>query len=190
VRILAEVSKKRAMVKFLFWAVASLAMIGWVAQSYRSGQMVRWYYYTADMDGYAVNAKSFKNATNDNPAMLTIGQFDKIEGLQAVPVKKGQRLPENTNGIIGGDVLKEGERATLEGTMIKVIKPSKVEKDKKTGFKYRDTFMHKGIKTNPWSGVWNVVMVIGLGLTLGFMAEGFTDMLGWKIKKIRHFEGH
>jgi len=37
--------------------------------------------------------------------------------------------------------------------------------------------------------VWNVAVVIALGVSLGFMAEGLTDMLGWKIKKIEHY-GH
>ncbi len=32
-------------------------------------------------------------------------------------------------------------------------------------------------------------MVIGMGLTLGYMAEGFTDMLGIKLQKIKHYEG-
>ena len=184
---MAKVSKTRAAIKFLFWTSASLIMIGWVAQSYRSGQMVRWYYYTADMDGYAINANVFKDATKETPALLTIGQFAKVEGLQAVPVKKGDRLPENCNGIISNDELAHGKRANLEGDQIKVTVPWEIKESK--GFKYKDTFKHKGIKTNQWSGAWNVAMVIALGLALGFMAEGFTDLLGWKIRKIRHFEG-
>ena len=55
------------------------------------------------------------------------------------------------------------------------------------GFKYKDRFIHKGVKTNPWSGVWNVAVVIGLGLCLGLMAEGATDLFGLEIKKIEHF---
>ena len=57
------------------------------------------------------------------------------------------------------------------------------------GFKFRDTYKHKGVTTNPWSGVWNVFIVCGLGFALGMMAEGFTDMLGIEVKKIKHFEG-
>ena len=34
-----------------------------------------------------------------------------------------------------------------------------------------------------------MAVVIALGLCLGLMAEGFTDFLGWKIKKIDHY-GH
>jgi hypothetical protein len=97
-------------------------------------------------------------------------------------------LPVNTNGIISKEILEKGKRATLEGDAIKVLVPWEVKESK--GFKYKDTFKHKGIKTDQWSGVWNVAVVIVLGLTLGFMAEGFTDLLGWKIHKIRHFEGH
>lgn len=68
-----------------------------------------------------------------------------------------------------------------------MLAPWEIKESK--GFKYKDTFIHKGIKTNPWSGLWNVALVIGLGLTLGLMAEGFTDMMGLKIKKIDHY-GH
>jgi len=41
-----------------------------------------------------------------------------------------------------------------------------------------------------WGAAWNVAMTLGIGLALGFMAEGFTDLLGIKLEKIRHFEGH
>ena len=54
------------------------------------------------------------------------------------------------------------------------------------GFKFKDTFKHKGVETWPWSGVWNVLIVALLGLSLGLMAEGFTDMLGLKLEKIQH----
>ena len=36
------------------------------------------------------------------------------------------------------------------------------------GFKFKDTFIHKGVVTDPWSGVWNVAMTIAIGLCLGF----------------------
>ncbi len=180
--------KRRGMMKFIFWTVLSVLVAAYWIWSYTSGQMINWYYYTASADGYAVNDTTFKNATKDNPAMLVIGKFEKIEGLQAVSVKKGDRLPENANGIIGLDILKAGKRAVLEGEQIKVTVPWEIKESK--GFKYRDTFKHKGIKTNPWSGAWNIAMVILFGLCLGFMAEGFTDMFGLKLKKIKHFEGH
>jgi hypothetical protein len=56
------------------------------------------------------------------------------------------------------------------------------------GFKFKDTFKHKGIETWPWVGVWNVLIVALLGVSLGLMAEGFTDMLGLRLEKIRHNE--
>jgi hypothetical protein len=180
--------KRRGMVKFIFWTIlAVLVGVYWV-YSYTSGTMVNWYYYTAGFDGYAINDVTFKDASKDKPAMLAVGPFEKIEGLQAVPVKKNGRLPENANGVIGLDVLKAGKRAVLEGEQIKVTVPWEIKESK--GFKYRDTFKHKGITTNPWSGAWNVAMTIGFGLCLGYMAEGFTDMMGLKLKKIKHFEGH
>ena len=180
--------KRRGMVKFAVWTVLAVLVGAYWIYSYTSGKMVRWYYYTAAFDGYAVNAENFKNASKDKPAMLAIGNFEKIDGLQAVPVKKGGRLPENANGIIGLDILKAGKRAVLEGEQIKMMVPWQIQESK--GFKYRDTFRHKGIETNPWSGAWNVAMTIGFGLCLGYMAEGFTDMFGLKLKKIVHHVGH
>ncbi len=185
---MAATTRYRATIKFVFWTVVSLLMILYVVNSYRSGQMIRWYYYTADMDGYAVNADSFKDATRDNPLVLRVVESDNIDGLVAVPVKKGQRLPVNCNGIISEKEIKEQRRVALEGSTIKVMVPWEIKESK--GFKYKDSYKHKGIKTNPWSGAWNVIVVIGLGICLGFMAEGFTDLLGWKIHKLHHFEGH
>ncbi len=68
-------------------------------------------------------------------------------------------MPENADGVIDSKVIKEEKRAKLEGETIKVLVASEV-KDAK-GFKFRDTFKHKGVETNPWSGAWNVVMVLG-----------------------------
>ena len=127
------------------------------------------------------------HATAESPAVLEIGPFTELDGLQAVRVKKGDRLPANANGVIPEEVLKAGKRAALVGDQIRVTVPWEIQEAK--GFKFKDTFKHKGIETNPWAAVWNVVMVIALGLSLGFMAEGFTDLLGIKLEKIHHFEG-
>ena len=118
---------------------------------------------------------------------VEVGSFQKIEGLQAVPVKKGDRLPTNTNGIIDKKTVQEGKRVTLEGNTLKVTVPMQIKESK--GFKYKDTFKHKGIETNPWGGVWSVAFILGLGVALGLMAEGFTDMCGLKLEKIKHYEG-
>jgi hypothetical protein len=177
-------SKTTGAIKFVFWFAVSIGLFYYSWWSYSSGQMVSWYYYEAKTDGYAVHSAYFKNATKENPAMLQIGKFDKIEGLQAVEVKKGDRLPKNTDGIIDKKVIKDEKRAKLEGGMLKVMVASEV-KDAR-GFKYKDTFKHKGILTNPWAGAWNVVMVLIIGLALGLMAEGFTDIMGLKLDKIVH----
>jgi hypothetical protein len=184
---MAETMKARAVIKFVVWTVLSVALFIYAWSSYTSGQMVRWYYYKASTDGYAVNDSSFRDATKEKPAVLQIGAFQKIEGLQAVLVKKGDRLPANADGIISSKIVKEGKRVKLEGNALKVMVPVQIQE--KSGFKYKDTFKHKGVQTNPWSGVWNVVVVIFLGFFLGMMAEGFTDMMGFKLKKIQHFEG-
>jgi hypothetical protein len=101
-------------------------------------------------------------------------------------VAKGDRLPKNANGVISLAEIKTGKRVALDGQTIKVTVPWQIKESK--GFKYKDTFKHKGIKTNPWSGAWNVAMVLCLGLSLGLFAEGLTDLMGMKIEKIDH--GH
>lgn len=185
---MAESSKARAAVKFCFWTLAAAALICIVARSFTSGQMAAWYYYSAKVDGYAVNAPSIMHATKDAPAVLKVGPFDRVDGERAVPVRKGDRLPANTTGVIGADVVKKGKRARLQADTLVVTVPWQMAE--KSGFKYKDTFDHKGIATYGWGAVWNVLMTLGLGLTLGYMAEGFTDLLGLKLEKIRHFEGH
>ena len=177
-------TKTKGTMKFVFWAAVSIGLFYYAFHSYNTGQMVSWYYYKAKTDGYAIHSTAFKTATKENPAMLQIGKFDKIEGLQAVEVKKGDRLPVNADGVIEQKVLKEEKQAKLEGEMIKVMVPIKLKEAK--GFKYKDTFKHKGVQTNPWSGVWNVGMVLAIGLALGLMAEGLTDIMGLKLDKIVH----
>ncbi len=182
---MAEASKGRGTIKFVFWLLVAAGLYYYAFHTYNTGQMVAWYYYKAATDGYAVNADTLKNATKEKPALVQIGPFEKIEGLQAVPVKKGDRLPVNANGIITPEQLKKKERATLEDKIIKVTMPVKI-RETNSGFKYKDSFKHKGIKTNPWGAVWNVVMILVIGLSLGLTAEGFTDMWGFKLEKIDH----
>jgi hypothetical protein len=179
--------RRKGAIKFIFWGACAIGLFYYAFHTYNTGQMVAWYYYKANTEGYAVNADTFKNANKEKPALLTIGPFEKIEGLQAVPVKKGDRLPINANGIITSEQIKKGERATLEDKFVKVTVPSKIREAK--GFKYKDTFKHKGVQTNPWAAVWNVALILVLGFCLGLLAEGFTDMFGLKLEKIDHFEG-
>ncbi len=181
-------SKGRAWLKFFFWTAAAAAVLGVVVQSLRSGQMASWYYYTSSVNGYAVNADTFNTASKQQPARLTIGDFSSLEGLQAARVTKGERLPRNATGVISDAILKDGKRAALQGDTIEVRVPWEIKTAK--GFKFKDTFKHKGIRTFPWAAVWNVGIIFALGLCLGYMAEGFTDILGIRLHKIRHFEGH
>jgi hypothetical protein len=182
--------RNKALVKTIFWLLASGAIISYMVYAYTSGQMIRWYYYTASVDGYAIDADTFARATHDNPAQLKIGTADAIEGLQAVPIRVGDRLPEHANGVISEAELKESKRVTLDAAAntIRVMTPSLIKEQK--GFKYKDTFKHKGVRTNPWSGAWNVAVILLLGLSLGLLAEGITDFMGLKIEKIDHAIGH
>lgn len=179
-------SKKRAVIKFVVWAALSVGLFAYAWSTYRSGQMVSWYYYKASTDGYAVKVAVFSEASGERPAVLQIGPYESIDGPQAVWVRRGERLPRNADGVISSKVLQEGKRARLDGHTLRVMEPVQIAE--RGGFKYKETFQHKGIQTNPWSGVWNVFVVLFLGFFLGMMAEGFTDMMGLKLKKIRHFE--
>lgn len=178
----------RAVIKFCFWVVATVFVLSYAIHFYTSGVMVHWYYYKAKADGYAVNSKLFMDATPEKPALLAVGDFKKLDGLQATLVKKGDVLPEHTTGVIGMDVVEKGRRVVLEGDQLKVMIPWETKEAK--GFKYKDTFTHKNIQTNPLSGVWNLVMVGLIGVCLGYLAEGFTDMIGLKFQKIDHSVGH
>jgi len=174
-------------IKFFVWTAIALGIIGYFWTEYYNGNLVKAYYYKAKSTGWAINAEAFKDASKDKPAILQIGAFEKIEGLQAVPVTKGDRLPINTNGIIDKKTVDEGKRVVLEGNTLKVTVPSQIREAK--GFKYKDTFKHKGIETSPWGGVWAVAFILCLGFALGMTAEGFTDMCGYKLEKIKHYEG-
>ncbi len=183
---MAEINRRKAAFKFCFWLAVSVALFGYIIYSYTSGQMIQWYYYTASLDGYAVDANRSMDATKEKPAILAIRKQGEIDGLVAIPVKKGDRLPRHANGVISQAEIKSGKRAVVEGETIKMMVPWQIKETK--GFKFKDTFKHKGIRTNPWSGAWNVAMVLSLGLALGLFAEGFTDLFGLKIGKIEH--GH
>jgi hypothetical protein len=183
-----HISRTRAAIKFLFWACATVAVFTYAIHSYRSGALVHAYYYKAKADGYAVNAASFQHATLERPVSLTIGSFEDVLGLKAAPVSKGSVLPRGTTGIIDHPVVQKGERVKLQDGALVVMVPWQLKESK--GFTYRDGFTHKNIQTNPWSGVWNLVMVGLIGLSLGYLAEGFTDLVGLRFEKIDHTVGH
>ena len=176
--------RRRGVVKFVFWMLVAAVVMTLTVRSYMSGQMGQWFYHRAAVSGYAVNADLFKDATKYNPAVLQVATGDEIGGLVAIRVEKGSRLPRNANGVIADQTVAKGRRAALAGSTLQIFIPWEM-KDAK-GFKFKDTFKHKGVETWPWSGVWNVIIVALLGLSLGLMAEGFTDMLGLKLEKIRH----
>jgi hypothetical protein len=185
-----EVDRSKSLVKMLFWLLVSLGLISYVVYTYVSGQMIHWYYYSASVGGYAIDAAAFGDATPGNPARLAIVPAAAIEGRQAVWVQAGGRLPRRANGVISLREVKAGRRVSLDSAAqtISVMAPSEIKEQK--GFKYKDTFKHKGIRTNPWSGLWNVALVLAVGLSLGLLAEGVTDFCGMKIEKIDHEIGH
>lgn len=179
---------RRGMIKFGFWAIAAAIVAGYAIQAYTSGLMVHWYYYQAMEDGYAINHKDLMDATVEKPLYLKVVDKNEIMGLEAVRVKKGDVLPQNATGVISQDIVESGRRVALEGDQLKVMIPWEIKESK--GVKYKDTFAHKSVQTNPLSGVWNLVMVVLLGVTLGFLAEAFTDMFGVKFRKPAHGGGH
>ncbi len=181
-------ARRRGVIKFAFWAAVATVVATLTVRSYTSGQMGQWFYSRAAVSGYAVNVDPFWNATKTHPAELRVVAADEIRGAVAVRVEKGARLPRNTNGVIGDDQLAKGRRASVTGSTLKVLVPWELRDAK--GFKFKDSFKHKGIETWPWIGVWNVVIVLILGLALGLMAEGFTDMLGLRLDKLHNSSHH
>src|SRR5512142_590604 len=117
----------RGAIKFFVWSVIAAALIVYLWIEYYNGALASWYYYKAKTDGWAVNSETFKEAGKDKPAVLKIGSFERIDGLQAIPVKKGDRLPSNTNGIIDEKTVEEGKRVALEGNTLKVLVPVQVK---------------------------------------------------------------
>jgi hypothetical protein len=75
-------------------------------------------------------------------------------------------------------------RARIVGNQLLVLVPWQVRES--NGFTFWEGFTHKNVGTNPYSGVWNLVMVLAMGLSLGLMAEGFTDLLGVRLRKSDH----
>ncbi len=177
-------TKRRGVIKFAFWTVVAALVMGFTVRSYMSGQMAEWFYHRAAVSGYAVNVDLFKDASKSKPASLRVVKGGDINGLVAVRVAKGDRLPRNTNGVISDETVAKAKRVLLDGDTLQVMVPWEVKESK--GFKFKDSFKHKGVETWPWAGLWNVIIVALLGLSLGLMAEGFTDMLGLKLEKIRH----
>jgi hypothetical protein len=180
--------RRRALIKFVFWALSTAVVFGYAISTYRSGQMVHWYYFKAKADGYALNTRLVARATPQKPATLAVGTFEDVKGLRAVPVKRGDVLPEGATGVIDLATITEGRRARISGSSLIVMIPWQLVESK--GFMYRDEFTRQNVQTNPRSGVWNVLMIVAMGLSLGYLAEGFTELLGLRLKKIDHSVGH
>src|SRR5512143_798004 len=103
--------QKRGVVKFAFWTVIAATVIGFTVRSYTSGQMAEWFYHRAAVSGYAVNVDQLQNASQGQPAVLRVVHDRQIDGLVAVRVEAGDRLPRNTTGVISDETLAKGRRA-------------------------------------------------------------------------------
>jgi len=177
-------SRVRAFVKLGFWTVATALVFAFAIYTYSSGQMASMYFHKAKANGYAINERSFANATVENPVALKVENVSEITGPQAVPVKQGDVLPKNATGVIDEGVVKEARRVALENGQLKVMIPTEVVSSK--GLTTIETFRLKNIETNPAGGVWNLLVVMSMGLCLGLLAESFTDVLGIKVSKASH----
>ncbi len=184
---MATPNRARAALKLAGWTAVATTLVALVVRSHASGQMAAWYYHRAAADGYAVRTAAFADASPDLPARLEVGDLARVDGLQAVRVRRGDRLPVNADGVILDQVLADGRRARLEGRALVVAEPSRLERA--WGVAYHHTFRHEGVETWPWAAAWNVAVTLGLGLSLGFMAEGLTDLIGLDLEKIRHHGG-
>ena len=177
-------SRRAAAVKFAAWAATTALVFAYAVAVYTSGALVRWYYYEATANGYAVDARSLGEATADRPVALGIGNFSAVDGARAVRVSAGDRLPEGATGVIDLPTVTRGDRVRLEGDRLVVLVPWELRESK--GFMFRDGFAHKHVRANPWAGVWNLVMVMLMGLSLGYLAQSFTDLIGLRLQRSDH----
>ncbi|MDA8218792.1 MAG: hypothetical protein M0Z94_14385 [Dehalococcoidales bacterium] len=178
----------QALIRMAFWAVVAVLVFSFAINSYLSGEMTHWYYYKASTSGYAINDNSFLAATKDKPILLQVVAADQIVGQQAVKVSKGDLLPTGANGVIAKADVQDGKRVALEGSNLKVMVPTQIKEQ--SGIKYSDTYRHKGIETNPLSGPWNVGVVLLMGLSLGMLAQAFTDLFGLEFKPTGQTRAH
>ena len=112
-------TRHRGIVKFVFWTVVAAVVMTLTVRSYMSGQMAEWFYHRAAASGYAINADLFKDATKSKPATLQVTTGNEINGLVAIRVEKGDRLPRNTNGVIADTTVTKGRRAVLRRRRVK-----------------------------------------------------------------------
>jgi len=183
-----ENKRARALIRVVFWGAVAVAAFTYAISFYLSGDMVNWYYYRAATDGYAINNNAFLDATTAKPVVLTVVQKDALSGPEAVQVKKGDLLPRGANGVISAEDVAAGKRVALENNQLKVMVPTQIKEQ--AGIKYRDSYQHKGVQTNPWSGPWNVGMVLIMGLSLGMLAQAITDALGMEFKAPKQAHAH
>lgn len=190
--------RKIEAIKFTFWTIVSVIFMIYFFHLHTSGTLARWYYYKAAKDGYAINVTNFWDATKENPATLKIAKLDKIAtpneikegklpfeaGLVAIPVKKGDSLPEGANGVIEMRYVKEQKRLKVEGDLMTIWEPWKWREAK--GVMFKDSFQHKAIEPFFWSAFYFPGFMLLIGVSLGLMADGFTSMMGMKVKKIEH----
>lgn len=147
-------SRRRSALKFLAWLLVSAALFAYAINTYTTGRMVRWYYYQAKADGYAVDARAFAGATPERPAALQVGTWTSLDGgRRAVPVRTGDPLPVGATGVIDLDTIHKGVCARVVGDQLLVLVPWQVRES--NGFTFREGFTHKNVGTNPFSGMWN-----------------------------------
>ncbi len=180
-------SRWQSTAKALCWSTIAGLLIWTVVRAHASGQMAAWFYYRAAYDGYAIDADAVMRATPEHPAVLALSTSHRIEAATAVRVRKGDRLPAGATGVVGDDEIRKGKRARLAGSALEVTVPWLATQQ--AGFRFRDTFRHKGVEPNPWVGVWNLAMTLGIGLSLGLAAQGLTDLFGLRLAPIRHAAG-
>jgi hypothetical protein len=179
----ARARRGRAALRLLVSGAVAAALIGVVLQSYRSGQMTRWYYHRAAAAGFAVDVTRFAAATPAAPVALAITAAPVADRPFAVRVQPGDRLPPGANGVITDAVLAAGRRAHRAGERLVVTRPFEIQTAR--GFRFKAGFRHQGIRPYPWAALWNLAVVLGLGLGCGLFAEALTDLLGLRVSARR-----
>ncbi|MHB1416642.1 MAG: hypothetical protein ACYC1C_15450 [Chloroflexota bacterium] len=176
--------RTRNLIKLAFWSLATAIVFGYAINTFVGGGLTGMYFYKAKADGYAIHYGTVENATPAQPVLLTVTDSSVVEGNQAVPVKKGDLLPANTSSVISQAEVEDGRRVKLEDGQLAVLIPWEVTTSH--GVASKESLRNKNIETDPMGGVWNLVMVMLMGLCLGLLGESVTDVMGIKVKKTAH----
>jgi hypothetical protein len=175
-----------AVLRLLISTVLAAAVIALLVHSARSGQMLRWHTYRAAADGFAIDAEVVRTARPEHPVRLRVVQATTLTGPATIRVRRHERVPAGTTGVVTDEMLARGRNVRLESGHLVVERPFGAATTR--GTSVREGFRHEGLIPHPLAALWNVGVVFILGLSLGTAAEAVTALCGIRPTPIRHVE--